>query len=61
MGKSLLRSKTAWANFAIAVLVAVGVHFEIPYLNDPQVIGYVTAGVNFLLRLITKQPISGVA
>lgn len=58
MTKSIFKSKTAWANFALAVIVGAGSAFNIGFLQDAEVVGYATAGINVLLRLISKDPVS---
>ena len=64
MGKGLLRSKTAWVNILTAI-VSVGTYLTDSDLlaNNPEIVaiaGTVIGVVNVILRLVTKEPITGV-
>lgn len=64
MGKGLFQSKTAWVNILTAI-VSVGTYITNSDLlaNNPEVVaiaGTVIGVVNVVLRLITKEPITGV-
>lgn len=56
--KSPWLSKTLWFNLVMAVLPFVAPPAKVLLEQNPEVFGAIVAGVNFLLRLITKQPVS---
>lgn len=64
MGKSLLRSKTFWVNFLTAAVSLGAYLMNTEFLaNNPEVVaiaGTVIGGLNILLRLLTKEPITSV-
>jgi len=54
-GKKWYRSKTIWVN-----LIAIGamvIQMQTGYILDPEYYPYVLAGINMILRVITKQEI----
>lgn len=57
MGKPFWQSKTLWVNAA----VAIGAVFwpEVQKVLTPEQAGLLVAVVNFGLRLITTQPVTG--
>lgn len=56
--KSPWLSKTLWLNLVMAVLPFVAPPAKVLLEQNPEVFGVIVTGVNFLLRLITKQPIA---
>lgn len=54
--KRWFHSKTLWTNLiaAVSVYTAKQYGFEI----DPVMTAYIIAGINWALRIITKQPLS---
>ena len=55
IGKTILTSKTFWVNF-LAIIFFIVQSFT-SYVVPIEVQGYILAGINFLLRLVTKEPI----
>lgn len=55
MVKKWWTSKTLWANVIAAV--AFFTQAQLGYVIDPVVQGYILAGVNFVLRFVTKDPV----
>lgn len=63
MGKSLIASKTFWVN-AITAIVGVATYFQGSEIiaNHPEavaIVGTVVGVLNVILRVITKEPITG--
>lgn len=56
MEKSILKSKTFYANLILAVLPLFPKVNEAVQAN-PEIIGYVFAGLNIFLRLISKDKV----
>jgi len=64
MGKSLLKSKVFWVNLitAIVAICTYLINSDL-FVNNPSVVaigGTVIGVLNIILRLITKEPITGV-
>jgi hypothetical protein len=55
MKKKWWMSKTLWAN-AIAA-IALFLQSQFGYQLDPVMQGYILAGLNFVLRFVTKDPV----
>lgn len=56
MGKSIFLSKTFWVNLMALILVVVNYYY--PLFNiSPEAQAYILVALNWLLRLITGQPI----
>ncbi|MCI0527786.1 MAG: hypothetical protein L0Y56_10135 [Nitrospira sp.] len=61
MGKSFVGSKTVWFNIGMGILGVLASNIPmLSFLNDPAVMTAIVTGVNVLLRLITKEPITSV-
>lgn len=61
MGKSVVGSRTVWANVGLGIIAVLGANVPaLSFLNAPEVITGVTIGVNLLLRFLTKEPITSV-
>lgn len=64
MGKGLLLSKTFWVNaLTAAVSIAAYIQGSDLIAQNPEVVAWIGTGiglVNVFLRLLTKEPISGV-
>lgn len=61
MGKSFFGSKTVWANVGVGILAVLGANIPgLSFLNDPAVMTAIATGVNVLMRLITKDPITSI-
>lgn len=56
-GKKPWLSKTLWSNFLLAVLSLFVPPVRDFFLENPKVLPVIFAGVNFVLRLITKDRI----
>ena len=54
-GKKWYESKTFWANVVMAV--ALTVQSKYGFVVGPEIQGFLIAGINVLLRKLTKQPI----
>lgn len=54
-GKKWYESKTFWANVVMAGALAVQSKYG--FVVGPEIQGFLIAGINVLLRKITKQPI----
>ena len=54
-GKKWYESKTFWANVVMAV--ALTVQSKYGFVVGPEIQGVLIAGINVLLRKLTKQPI----
>jgi hypothetical protein len=56
--KSFVLSKTIWVN-ALALVVAVSQHYSGPLPTvDPTAYAVAMAGINIVLRFVTKTPIA---
>ena len=55
MGKKWYLSKTFWVN-TIAV-IAIAVQGQVGYVVSPELQTYVLVGLNFVLRVITKEQV----
>ena len=54
--KSPLKSKTLWVNLLFAVLAFVP-PVQAFFIAQPELVGLLVAGVNLLLRVVTKSKI----
>lgn len=55
-GKTLLTSKTFWVNL-LALIAIILNHLYPTLVLTPETTGYILIGINFVLRLITKEPV----
>jgi hypothetical protein len=56
--KSLFVTKTFWTNvLSLVSMIALAFGHPVPFLDNPEAIGMVTAGANIVLRAITKDEV----
>ena len=56
--KSIMKSKTVWANVLTLALIPLLPQSVKPIISQPEVLAAIIAGLNVALRLISKDKVS---